>query len=83
MKRMLKKLSMIGLAVALILSLCLGVAACGGPDGSGNISVSVFCTEQDRATYQDLIDTWEQEYAAQLRASSKGMDCRIHAVRFL
>lgn len=69
MKRMLKKLSMIGLAVALILSLCLGVAACGGPDGSGNISVSVFCTEQDRATYQDLIDTWEQEYAAQLRAS--------------
>ena len=50
MKRMLKKLSMIGLAVALILSLCLGVAACGGPDGSGNISVFVFCGDADAAT---------------------------------
>lgn len=68
MKRMLKKLSMIGLAVALILSLCLGVAACGGPDGSGNISVFVFCGDADAATYQDMIDTWAADYAAKLKA---------------
>lgn len=65
MKRILKRVSLIGMALALVFSLCLSAVGCGRD--SGEISVFIFCSDEDKATYQDLIDAWEVAYAQKLR----------------
>ena len=66
MKKILKKLSLLGISAALLLSFCFAGVGC-SPSGDGNISVYVFGSDAEKATYQNIIDTWEEEYAQKLR----------------
>ena len=65
-----RKITAVAAAAVLAVPLSLGVlAGCGGDSGKGNISVFIFCSDAEKVSYENLIDTWSQEYAAQLRAS--------------
>lgn len=63
-----KKIGLVALSAVMAGSLGLSFTACSSSN-SDTITVYIFCGENDRATYQNLIDTWAEEYAAQLKAS--------------
>lgn len=63
-----KKIGLVAISAVMAGTLGLSFTACSGTS-SDTITVYIFCGESDRVTYQNLIDTWAEEYAAQLRAS--------------
>ena len=58
-----KKIGLVALSAVMAGTLGLSFTACSGTS-SDTITVYIFCGESDRFTYQNLIDTWAEEYVA-------------------
>lgn len=66
----LRKVTALAAAAVLAVPLSLGaLSGCSRDNGSGNISVYIFCSDAEKVAYQSLIDTWRADYAEQLRQS--------------
>ncbi len=70
MKKLLKRIALIAVTVALVCTACLSFAAC-GPKVSEEISVYVFAGDDDKDTNRTLIENWAANYAKKLIASGE------------
>ena len=66
MKRILKKLSVVAVALFMTCALCLGIFA--GCSGRGDLTVYIFCGASDADTNQQLINAWAEAYYAENQA---------------
>lgn len=80
MKRFLKKLSVVAVALFMTCALCLGIfVGCGG---KGDITVYIFCSASDADTNQQLIDAWAEAYYAENQAELEALGVNDISVGF-
>ena len=60
-----KKVGLVALSAVMVGSIGLSFTGC---SGGGTLTAYIFCGENDKATYQSLVDTWANAYTEQLKA---------------
>ncbi len=80
MKRILKKLSVVAVALFMTCALCLGIFA--GCSGRGDLTVYIFCGASDADTNQQLIDAWAEAYYAENQAMFEELGMNDISVSF-
>ena len=67
-KKLLKTISLVGLSAVMAAGTAVAFAGCGSKvDPVTTVTVNIFCDATDKATNQQICDTWAAEYTQKLR----------------